>query len=148
MAEYLAIRIVTPAGVVYQSSEVLKLVTWGMEGELAVLPGHTAFLTPLRICELRIRQASRRRETDLVRAVAGGVLEVTREEVLVISPAVESPPEIDVERAERAGQRARLRLEKREKGFDLERARDALSRAEVRLKVAAYGESHSETPPR
>ncbi len=141
MAEYLNLRIITPSGVVYQSPEVLEVKGWGLEGELAVLPGHTTFLTPLRTAELSVRQAGRRRETVLAWAVAGGILEVGRDGALVISPAVEGPDEIDVERARQAGERARERLEKKEEGLDPERARDALKRAEVRLKVAAYNES-------
>ncbi len=141
MAEYLNLRIITPSGVVHESPEVLELKGWGLEGELAVLPGHTTFLTPLRIAELSVRQAGRRRETELVWAVAGGILEVARDGALIISAAVEGPDEIDVERAKRAGERARKRLEKKEEGTDPERARDALKRAEIRLKVAAYNES-------
>lgn len=141
MAEYLNLRVIAPSGVVYEGREVLELKGWGLEGELAVLPGHTTFLTPLRIAELSVRQAGRRRETVLAWAVAGGILEVGREGVLIISAAVEGPGKIDVERAKQAGERARKRLEKKEEGLDPEQARDALKRAEIRLKVAAYNES-------
>lgn len=144
MDGHFSFQILTPSGIVYQDPGLQGLIAWGEEGELAVLPGHTTFLTPLRISELRAWRRGQRREEELVWALAGGILEVTKGKVLILSPAVESSGEIDKERADQARQRARLRLEKKEKGIDLERAQRALDRAEVRLKVAAYGESQPE----
>ena len=139
MADHYPFKITTPSGTVYHDSGVFNLIAQGEEGELAILPGHTTFLTPLKISELRIWQRRRRnRKEQLIFFVAGGILRVSREEVAIFTPAAETPSEIVIERAKKAYQRARKRLEERAEGVDLERAGRAMARAEVRLKVASY----------
>jgi F-type H+-transporting ATPase subunit epsilon len=119
------------------SAEVDEVVAPGVEGYFGVLPGHAPFLTTLGAGEVMYRQG---REENHV-AVSGGFAEVTSERVIILAEAAEIPEEIDVERAERARQRAEQHLagrppEGREE-VDYARAVAALSRALARLQVAS-----------
>jgi len=75
-------------------------------------------------------------------AVAGGFLEVGRQEVMVLADAAEGTGEIDVERARSAQERAERRLHAHDREIDLARAEASLKRALNRLKVA---QKHSRT---
>jgi F-type H+-transporting ATPase subunit epsilon len=119
------------------SAEVDEVVAPGVEGYFGVLPGHAPFLTTLGAGEVMYRQG---REENHV-AVSGGFAEVTPERVIILAEAAEIPEEIDVERAERARQRAEQHLAggppEGGEEIDYARAVAALSRALARLQVAS-----------
>jgi F-type H+-transporting ATPase subunit epsilon len=71
-----------------------------------VLPGHTQFLAILNIGILRYRKGSETRKI----ALGGGYAEVTPERVVVMADTAEHADEIDVERAQRARDRAEAAL--------------------------------------
>jgi len=145
MVDSYLFKIVTPSGTLYQDSGIFNLIAQGEEGELAILPGHTTFLTPLKISELVVwRRGRRDRKEKTMFSVSGGLLQVSKKEVAIFTPAAETPSGITIERAEKARERARKRLEERPEGVDLERAQRALVRAEIRLKVASYRESRQD----
>jgi F-type H+-transporting ATPase subunit epsilon len=75
--------------------------------------------------------------------VAGGFAEVQPDRVIILAEVAEAPEEIDLARAERARQRAELRLSGRhpqghedEGEIDFDRALAALARALARIMVA------------
>ena len=70
--------------------------------------------------------------------MGGGFLVVQKERTTVLTRSAERPEEIDVERAQRAKQRAEERLTERNPAIEVARAQAALQRALARLKVAAY----------
>jgi F-type H+-transporting ATPase subunit epsilon len=69
-------------------------------------------------------------------AVASGFAEVLPDKVTVLAETAERPEEINVERARKAKERAEQWLAGAQTEGDVERALDALRRAEVRLRVA------------
>jgi len=140
METHFPVSIITPGGLIHREAEATRILAFGIDGELAILPGHISFLTPLRISELVIQSS----EEKKLWAVAGGILEVTHEGTRIISSAAEEGYCIDVERAKRSAERARKRLSGSQKGIDPKRAARALRRAEVRLKVAASHHDHSD----
>jgi F-type H+-transporting ATPase subunit epsilon len=120
------------------SVEADEVVAPGVEGYFGVLPGHAAFLTTLAPGLVTYRSG----QTETHLAVAGGFAEVTGERVMILAENAERPEEIDRERAERARQRAELRLQGRspeglEEDIDFPRALEALARALTRLLVAS-----------
>ena len=122
------------------SSEVDEVVAPGTEGYFGVLPGHAAFLTTLTAGDLMYRRG--RDEHHF--AVIGGFAEVNADHMIVLAEAAERPDEIDVERAERARQRAEQRLAGRSptasaEEIDYTRAMAALTRAVARLLVVRGG---------
>ena len=134
MASTIRLELVTPERLVL-SEEVDEVVLPGYEGEFGVLPGHTQFLAILNIGMLRYRKGS-----AITRiALGGGFAEVTPARVVVMAETAERADEIDVERAQRARDRAEARL--KELSLDDEtyaKAYGELQRALVRM--AAGGE--------
>ena len=69
--------------------------------------------------------------------MAWGFAEVLPEKVTILAQIAERAEQIDVKRAEEARNRAEQRLKKNDPGTDLERATNALDRANARIEVAA-----------
>lgn len=134
MSNNFPFSIITPRGIEYREAEATRLLANGIEGELAILPGHISFLTPLRISEVVVENSQGKKNW----AVAGGMLQINREGARILTPAAEEEYRIDVERAKRAADRARKRLSDSDQGIDRSRAVRALRRAEVRLKVSVF----------
>ena len=107
----------------------------GQEGLFEVLPDHAPFVFALKPGALRIRKPD---GADQYVAVGGGFLVVQKERTTVLTRSAERPEQIDVERAQRAKERAEQRLQQREDGIDAARAQAALQRALARLRVAEY----------
>ncbi len=124
------LEIITPDRVVV-SREVDMVVVPGVEGEFGVLEDHVAFLSGVVPGELRYTVNGK---TEYC-AVMEGFAEVSNNKVSILVDAAERAEEIDVERAKRALERAKERLEKKE-GVDIARAEAAFRRAMARLKVA------------
>lgn len=119
------------------TAEADEVVAPGIEGYFGVLPGHAAFLTTLAPGEVTYRSG----QTEHHIAVAGGFAEVRAERVIILAENAERPEEIDRERAERARQRAEMRLQGKnpngsQEEVDFARALTALARALTRLVVA------------
>jgi len=129
----LFLEVVTPDQVVV-SEEADMVVAPGTEGEFGVLPGHVLFLSGIVPGELRFTSGSKKESL----AVTTGFAEVSNDKVSILVDAAERAAQIDIERARRAIERARERLE-RERGaedIDFRRAEAALQRAVIRLKIA------------
>jgi len=129
MASTIRLELVTPERLL-MSEEVDEVVAPGNDGEFGVLPEHTQFLAVLNIGILRYRKGS---ATTLI-ALGGGFSEVTPERVVVMADTAERSDEIDVERAQRARDRAEARL--KELSLDDEtyaKAYAELQRALVRM---------------
>ena len=130
----LTLEVVTPDRALMRD-EVDEVVVPGSEGELGILPGHTPLLATLKVGELWYRQGQEKQYL----AVAFGFLEVLPDHVTVLAQIGERPEDIDVQRAERAKQRAEERLAQPAAAadHDFERARVAMMKALIRLQVAS-----------
>jgi F-type H+-transporting ATPase subunit epsilon len=133
----LTLEIVTPDRALLRD-EVDEVVVPGSEGEFGVLPGHTPLLSTLKVGELWYRQGQEKHYL----AIAFGFVEVLPDRVTVLAQVGERAQEIDVQRAERAKQRAEQRLAQAQPqltqvDFDIERARIALMKSLLRLQVAS-----------
>jgi len=131
-------ELATPVRMVV-TAEVDEVVAPGSEGYFGVLPGHAAFLTTLGSGEVSYRSGPR----EHYLAVAGGFAEVRADHVIILAEHADRPEEIDRARAERARQRAELRLQGKapegiQEEIDYARALAALARALTRLQVASH----------
>src|SRR3954454_6020089 len=128
----LLLQIVTPERQVFYD-QVDSVVCPGIEGELGILPHHAPLLTTLGFGELRIRTGGQEESF----AIAGGFLQVRPDKVVVMAETADLASDIDLEAAERARRDAERQLEE---GFtepaDLARARAAMERALLRIRVA------------
>src|SRR5665647_950901 len=105
MASTIRLELVTPERLVL-SEDVDEVVLPGYEGEFGVLPGHTQFLAILNIGVLWYRKEGAVKKI----ALGGGFAEVTHDRVVVLADTAERADEIDLERAQRARDRAEARL--------------------------------------
>ena len=128
----LTVEIVTVEKTLLHEEGIDEVVAPGVEGQLAVLPEHAAFMTMLAPGELILKRGAE--EHPFV--VTGGFFEVLGNRVIVLADAAERAEEIDVLRAEQARERARLALERRESIEDMAAAQAALQRALIRLRIA------------
>ena len=135
MASTIRLELVTPERLVL-SEEVDEVVLPGYEGEFGVLPGHTQYLAILNIGMLWYRKGSA--VTRI--ALGGGFAEVNHDRVVVMADTAERADEIDVERAQRARDRAEARLKELSMDEDTyAKAHAELERALVRM-AAGGGE--------
>ena len=132
----LSVEIVTAERLVRSEEGVDVLIAPGSEGQLAILPRHAPLMTTLEYGELVFRRGA----DESSFAIERGFLEVRDNRVTVLADAAEAADEIDVDRAERARERAETRLrEGHEQDMgetDLARAQAAMQRALLRLRVA------------
>jgi F-type H+-transporting ATPase subunit epsilon len=132
MADTFKLEIVTPEKkVVDTAAEEVQIP--GKNGYLGVLPGHAPLITELSVGEISYYENS----TELYLAVAWGFAEVLPDKVTILAESAERPSEIDVARARKSKDRAEQRLASGDITVDVDRALDALHRAETRLEVAA-----------
>lgn len=132
MADTILLEIVTPDKLVL-SEEVDEVTAPGSEGEFGVLPGHTPFLTTLKVGELTYRRG---KEVHHM-AISWGYAEVTPKKVTILAETAEVAAEIDIERAKAARERAEEKLKKLSKedhDYLVEAA--ALEKSLIRLQVA------------
>ena len=132
------LEIVSPDRVVY-SDDIAMLIVRSTGGELGILPHHAPLVTGLLPHAMHVKFPDRE---ELI-AVAGGFMEVQPEKITVLAAAAEEPIDIDINRAQRAYERAQERLQKLREDpeaqasiIDEQRASLALKRAAARLQTA------------
>ncbi len=131
MADKLNLEIITPEKLALRES-VDEVVVPGLGGELGILPNHTPLISQLQTGVLTYRAGNDKKQVH----VSGGFVEVAPDRVSVLSDVAERPEEIDVERAERAKERAERRLASRGDDVDFKRAELKLQRALIRIQLA------------
>jgi len=127
------LEIVTVERLLY-SDDVDMVIAPGSEGVLGILPNHAPLLTALNYGELIVRKQG---EEDQSFAIGGGFMEVQPDKVTVLADVAEHADEINIERAQKARERAQGLIEAGNLSLDdLVKAEAAIRRAMVRLKVA------------
>ena len=140
------------------SHRVVEVTLPGADGELGILAGHAPLITELGIGEMSYQPeygdlppTARANEVEQefdpkfrdwrpTIAISRGFAEVLGDRVTVLAETAELPKEIDIERAKQALERAEKRIAAGPgtQDMDWDRASAALQRAMVRLKVAEY----------
>jgi F-type H+-transporting ATPase subunit epsilon len=125
------LEIVTPARLLVKDAAEEAQIP-GVSGYLGILPGHAPLISELGVGEITYKASG----ATHTLSVAWGFVEVLPDKVTILAEAAERPQEIDVERAQKAKDRAEQRLKSNDPQVDYTRAEDALQRAETRLSVA------------
>jgi F-type H+-transporting ATPase subunit epsilon len=131
------LEILTPTAKIY-SDEVTSVRLPGVKGYFGVFPGHTPFLTTLKVGEIRIRIG----DEVVYFATTGGTADIQSDAVAVLADSAEPALAIDVTRAEKAKTRAQQRLAEGRTKWDVQRAQVALARAVNRLRTASHARVH------
>lgn len=124
----LYLKVVTPDKLFFEG-KIDMLVARTIEGDVGILLNHSPLVTILDIGRLVIKDGDERK----IAACAGGYIDVRNNNITVVSDACEWEEEIDINRAERAKERASKRLE--DKGTDTFKAELALKKAINRINV-------------
>lgn len=133
MAKSFKVNIVTPDKTAFEGDAQSAIVP-GTSGYLGVWANHAPLVGGVvpGVVFLRIDETGSEKHF----AVGEGFVEISDNQVNVMTATCELASEIDIERAQAALERARGRLRSVEKDLDRERARLAASRAEARLKAS------------
>jgi F-type H+-transporting ATPase subunit epsilon len=124
--------IITQERIVF-SDQVDSVNLPGIEGRMGILPHHSPLLTMLDFGEVMVRTAG----NEQYFAIGGGFVEVQPDHVTILADSAEQADEIDVERAERARQRAEelMRTGVKDDPDRIAAVRASLLRAQVRADV-------------
>src|SRR5258708_11148205 len=106
----------------------------GENGYLGILPGHAPLMTELGIGELNYHDIGGKESAHV--AIVRGFAEVLPDRVTVLAETAERAGEIDVQRAKDALARAEKRLATNDPNIDWDRANIALHRALSRIHMA------------
>jgi F-type H+-transporting ATPase subunit epsilon len=99
--------VVSQDRIVYSGNADMVIIP-GKDGEMGILPNHSPVLTVLQFGVVTVKVKG---EVQFF-AVSGGVAEVQPDQVTILADAAENVDEIDVQRAEKARQRAEELLQK------------------------------------
>jgi len=123
------VELVSPETILWQG-DATQVVARTLNGDIAFLDNHAPFVGALDIAEVRIWADG---ADPMSLAVHGGFVEVSHNEVTILSDVAEFANHIDVDRAQGAADRANEALKT---DGDDDAATAALKRATVRLAVA------------
>jgi F-type H+-transporting ATPase subunit epsilon len=130
-----SLEVITPEKVLL-SQEAASIVLPAGNGSLGILPGHAPLISKVGIGILKVRDTAKKEKLVFVN---DGFIMVSLEGVTILVRSAEAKEMIDVKRATAAKERAEQRLAHRDQNTDVQRARDALVRAECRLKIVLGG---------
>ncbi len=130
------LEVITPDRMVLSETETTSVVLPGSLGYLGVLANHAPLMTELTTGKLDFHRADGSADGM---AVSGGFIEVFDNVVTVLAENAELAGEIDLERAEKAVDRARQRIAAHDPSLDFDRAAIALKKALNRLGVPRHG---------
>lgn len=127
----ITIKVVTPLGE-YLNKQVKSVHLKSVEGEMTILPNHMPIVASLVPCPLTIKDEQ---DQTSEYAISGGFIHFSQNEALLLTDAIEGKGDIDLERAKKAYERARTRLEKKDTNTNMKRAELSLARAMNRIRI-------------
>ena len=123
------LQIFTPYGK-YFDSYVDELIVQTEEYVLGILPNHTPLIAKVKTSRMEIIQNGNKK----CYAVGEGLVNVKKDEIVLLLESIENKDEIDIDRARQAKGRAEARLNE-PLNIDVDRAKRALIRANNRISV-------------
>lgn len=127
MSEY-RLKIVTPDRLVYDELAE-SLVARSITGDVCIMARHTEYISPLAIGQVKVKKKGEWR----VASCSGGTLVVTGGNATIIADTFEWKDEIDLERAEKAKEKAEERMQSDGTEFEFKLAELKLKRAINRI---------------
>lgn len=121
----------TPEKIVFDG-EIISLQVPGSAGYFEVLKDHTPIISSLTIGKITLTDADQKKT---IWAMSGGIVEVFKNEAIVLGDSIELALEIDVARAEHTLKHAQKLMEYAADEEELLHAKLELKRAKNRLKI-------------
>lgn len=126
----LHLKILTPEQMIYED-DVDMVTVPSTQGELGILPRHTALMTRLSPGELRIKKGGK---VDVM-ASGGGFLEVANNSLTIMTDLAVKADEIDEKAVEEAKKRAEAALEQKLSDEEVAATLASLEKAVAQLRV-------------
>lgn len=126
----ISVKVITPEGL-YRKMDTSILNVVSTLGQRGILPKHVPIVLTLDVSKMSTIENGVRHEF----AIAGGMLYFKDDEATILTDAVESQEEIDLDRAHEALKRAEKRLAEQSEKVDVARAEAALSKALNRIQI-------------
>ena len=124
------LKVLTPNAAVLDT-DVEQIIARSIDGEIGILPDHIPVITPLSIAPFQYWEAGERK----VAAVLGGMMEVSKEGVTVISDHAALAENIDLVTAEKEKELAQAKLSQKKDKVDIQKAEMELTRLLVMLEA-------------
>ena len=125
----LNLEIITPEKPIFRD-QIEAVTIPGTQGSFQILKNHAPLISSFEIGIIKVQKSN----VETFYTTAGGTVEVSKNQVLVLADSIEKITDINVDRAEQAKKRAEDRLQKKhEENIDEARANAALNRALNRL---------------
>lgn len=125
------VEIICPDRMFYEG-EVSMLEFTAVDGEIGIYKNHIPTTTVIAPGIARLHEAGGIKRA----ALHAGFAEITGDKVTILAELAEWPEEIDLNRAQRAKERAEVLLRSHEAAIDTARAQYALRKALTRINVA------------
>lgn len=126
----ITVNLITPEGL-YRTVETSRITIDTIDGQRGILSNHMPIVLMLKIGSLKtIENGNTKRYT-----INGGMMYFENNVANILSDAIEDIDLIDVERAQKAADRANERLAKKADNLDIQRAQLALARAMNRIQA-------------
>lgn len=122
------LKITTPERVVLEG-EATQVTLPTQMGEITILPNHVPIISNIKIGVVEVFQA----EKIQPMAISGGFLEFHENELTILADTAERVEEIDIERAEKARQRAEKLKQEERKNLDETQYASVVSQIEKQL---------------
>ena len=117
---------------VFFEGDVERIVVRTTQGDVGILPNHVKYLAALGIGGLTIIADGKTRTA----AVAGGFVDVSKEQTVILARTCEWADEIDISRAESAEERAKAKLQQKLSEHEQDIASIKLKKAINRIRIA------------
>ena len=128
MPKTFRLKVITPNAIVLDE-DAEQIIAKSVDGDIGILPDHMPLITPLSAAPLQYWTGGERK----VGVVLGGMMEVSKGEVTIISDHAALAENLDVVMAEKEKQLAEAKLAQKKDKVDIQKAELELSRALVML---------------
>lgn len=127
---FINLNITTAEGEIF-SGDVDSVTLPGEIGEMTILPSHAQLISTLSSGEMKLKI----NKEEQFLSIIGGFIQVSKDSVVILADSAERDTQIDIERAEQALKRAEERVANSQSDMDLQRAVSSVRRAKIRLKI-------------
>ena len=124
------LKVITPNNIVLDT-DVEQIIARSTDGEIGILPDHIPLITPLSTAPFQYFSGGERK----VAAVLGGMMEVSKEGVTIISDHAALAEDIDSVVAEKEKEIAQAKLAQKKDKVDVQKAEMELTRLLVMLEA-------------
>lgn len=132
MVEIFKFRIITPEGIKFEE-EVQYVEFTTKEGSMGTLTERLPIVSSLKIAPVRVKKSDNSSESF---AVHGGVIEMTGDEMSIITTAAEKPEDIDIEAAKKAMVRAEEEIKEIEDKFTKTKLQTKIEKNLLRVNIS------------